>query len=771
MYRIFSLLFIAFISCGFSHGYGGQGRITSSIGTGDLPNAFLNYAKNWRSLNLNSQLPTVLNSDGYPISSLSATVSGEIVGTPSNYIGNWIVKFSGQGGIQIGEAGVVVSDPESCQVGGVLTFKGTNCRVVFTRNVIAANISIAFPTSTTYSSMSNLVICREDDETAIDDGEYWTAEFLQVVRLLNPFSLRLMGWVQTGAGNLSNQPAWSYRTPTTFVSYGLTRFPSGLWAGTASGTDQYTIGAAPDTPAIWTDGEAIQMLIPNAGRTALSITGWADNGSGLFRATVNSTTGLTTGQTVLINGVNGQAAGTLLSYSNPWVITVVDATHVDLQSSTFASGASGGLLHTTTINVNSRGAKFVVENSVLRGANIQTNSLVTMRYDAIIDVVLLTRENSANQINGLTFLIPFEVMVDLANTLNIPLWLNIPPFYTPASVTSLITYMRDNLIPNLYLEFSNELWNFAFPQGQWVTQRGFSLGITPSGNAAQYSASALLYRQLMEAAYTAWSPRSSLQLYGIMAFQLFGSSSQFETSWMKGTSLTGIGNALYASKIGIDYNAAPNRPMDFSSGISLADYFQGGQISGVSTDTAYSCSGRVLADIAPLISWASQYALGDNTNRQAAVVAVDADIRSGANSGCGAANPGTLSGLATLYSSWNTMAASNSIGIYNYEGGFAGAPPTVGWLTTKGDATPTATNANIRALIDGWRLSFLSYRTTIDWGAQFMALSQARAGSWLTIGGPASAAFSQFTLLQGGYDPAIPWQLYDGMSAFNHGQN
>lgn len=772
MFRLPAILLIAFISCGFSHGYGSAGRITSSIGTGDLPNAFLNYAKNWQSLILNGQLPTVLNDSGYPISSLSATVSGEMVGMPRNYTGNWIVKFSGQGGIQLGEAGTVVSDPGACQTGGVLTFKGTNCRVVYTRSSPTTNqVAIAFPISTTYSSMSNLVICREADEAAITAGQFWTAEFLQSIRLLHPFSLRLMGWTQSGAANLSNQPGWAYRTPLSYFSYTITRFPSQLWAGSASGTDQYTSSAAPDTPGTWTDGEAIQMLIPNAGRSALGITGWANNG-GLFRATVSSTTGLTTGQSVYINGVSGQTAGTALSYGNTWTITVIDATHVDLQGSTFASGASGGILHTTTIDVNSRGPKFMVENFVLTGANIQTNSIVTMRYDALLNVMLVTRSNGANDFSGLTFQIPIEAMVNLANTLNLPLWLNIPPFYTPASVTSLITYVRDNLIPDLYLEFSNETWNFAFPQGQWMTQRGFSIGLPLSSNVAQYSGAALLYRQLMAAATTAWSPRSASQLHRIMAFQLFGNATQFETSWMLGTSLTGTGNALYASRIGVDYNASPNRPLDFADGISIADYFQGGQISGVTTDAAYGCSGRVLADIAPLISWATLYATGSSSNRLTALAALDNDIRAGAFAGCGASNPGTIASLATLYSSWNTMAAARSIGIYNYEGGFAGAPPTVGWLTAKGDATPSATNANIITLINAWRLSFLSYRATIDWAAQFMALSQARSGSWLTVAGPpASAAFSQFVLLQGGFDPALPFQVYDGMAAYNHGQN
>lgn len=71
---------------------------------------------------------------------------------------------------------------------------------------------------------------------------------------------------------------------------------------------------------------------------AISVTGAADNGSGLVRLTVSSTTGWATGDIKDVSNVTGttEANGT-------WTITVVDGTHIDLQGSTYANAyVSGG---------------------------------------------------------------------------------------------------------------------------------------------------------------------------------------------------------------------------------------------------------------------------------------------------------------------------------------------------------------------------------------------------------------------------------------------
>jgi len=70
---------------------------------------------------------------------------------------------------------------------------------------------------------------------------------------------------------------------------------------------------------------------------AATISGAADNGSGLIRLTVSSTSGWSTGDYKTVDAVGGttEANGT-------WAITVIDGTHIDLQGSTFANAYTSG---------------------------------------------------------------------------------------------------------------------------------------------------------------------------------------------------------------------------------------------------------------------------------------------------------------------------------------------------------------------------------------------------------------------------------------------
>jgi hypothetical protein len=85
--------------------------------------------------------------------------------------------------------------------------------------------------------------------------------------------------------------------------------------------------------------EATAILVPS-NPSALTVTGAANNGSGLIRLAISSTATLATGYEVNVAGINGttEAIGS-------WLITVVDATHVDLQGSAFVNAyISGGTL-------------------------------------------------------------------------------------------------------------------------------------------------------------------------------------------------------------------------------------------------------------------------------------------------------------------------------------------------------------------------------------------------------------------------------------------
>jgi hypothetical protein len=70
--------------------------------------------------------------------------------------------------------------------------------------------------------------------------------------------------------------------------------------------------------------------------------------------------------------------------------------------------------------------------------------------------------------------VPVEVMVDLSNTTEKAPWFTIPHQATDEYVQQFAIVVRDNLLPSLpiYVEYSNEIWNSAFSQGDWVEDRG-----------------------------------------------------------------------------------------------------------------------------------------------------------------------------------------------------------------------------------------------------------------------------------------------------------
>ncbi len=82
--------------------------------------------------------------------------------------------------------------------------------------------------------------------------------------------------------------------------------------------------------------ETTTILVPS-NPAAVNVTGAADNGSGLIRLTVDSSSTFTTGQEGTVASVGGttEADGT-------WLVTVIDGTTLDLQGSTFTNTYTSG---------------------------------------------------------------------------------------------------------------------------------------------------------------------------------------------------------------------------------------------------------------------------------------------------------------------------------------------------------------------------------------------------------------------------------------------
>lgn len=67
-----------------------------------------------------------------------------------------------------------------------------------------------------------------------------------------------------------------------------------------------------------------------------------------------------------------------------------------------------------------------------------------------------------------------ETLVALANRVPANPHFNIPTDYDDDYVENFATYLKDNLAPGLTatIEYSNEVWNFGFPQAQYANERG-----------------------------------------------------------------------------------------------------------------------------------------------------------------------------------------------------------------------------------------------------------------------------------------------------------
>lgn len=91
--------------------------------------------------------------------------------------------------------------------------------------------------------------------------------------------------------------------------------------------------------------------------TTTSVSAAANNGSGLIRLTVTSTTQMATGNTIVVYGVTGTTEA-----NGRWVATIVDGTHIDLQTSTFTNTwVSGGTVMLSSCN--RTGPAYKVQNS------------------------------------------------------------------------------------------------------------------------------------------------------------------------------------------------------------------------------------------------------------------------------------------------------------------------------------------------------------------------------------------------------------------------
>lgn len=614
-------------------------------------------------------LPTQIDVNGYPNTTLTAgqTISFAIgfVNSQTGPTEQWLFKWNPPGdAVYYLSAGWSVVTSSGCSFTGsnssntVITMTaGTPCRAVFTWNINpGSNLSTQFRAASYAPGSPKMVLCRLSDEARVDAGQYFTQEYLDKWSGLSLRTIRTMPWNSSIVQAATIHSMWAYRTTPNCLGWKSGRYPPSVWAGASTGTNQYTVSLPTDSSAAgWVDGEVIQASIGNASTSSsISISGAANNGSGLIRLTVPSSATLSTSQQVYVSGVSGT-----IEANGVQTVTVIDATHIDLQGSTFTNtyqSSSGGLnVLTLTVTGKTGGTKFIATEGghapgVAFTSSTISTGLCTFVYDEILDVVKWVS-------GGITDSIPMEVQVSLANTLNVNLWTTIPTFATKTYdyAKSEAALIRDSLSSNLswYVEYTNETWNSGFPQFALMINQGSILGI--SGNSMH----SLRHRQMMDAISTVWAAtgRSASNLVRVLAWQGFGDSSMVSHR-LNSSQLTTASNAKLLAYTGsINYTTAGQRAIDYSDSGAYAVYVSGALFTN-GFATAYQSDATAVTGIQNL---ADLFAA--NSSDATALAIVDNDFRQGTVKNV------VISSIAgSAINATNTF-TNNTVGVFTVDAG------------------------------------------------------------------------------------------------------
>lgn len=111
------------------------------------------------------------------------------------------------------------------------------------------------------------------------------------------------------------------------------------------------------------------------------------------------------------------------------------------------------------------------------GTNNWGNPDAYSSYDEDADTIKINWADRA-QMSNYTWAtnkgVPYEMMIDLCNQTNKDLWICIPHSASNDHIRNMATLVKTRLNPNLhvYVEYSNELWNWMFGQTQWINKFG-----------------------------------------------------------------------------------------------------------------------------------------------------------------------------------------------------------------------------------------------------------------------------------------------------------
>lgn len=479
--------------------------------------------------------------------------------------------------------------------------------------------------SLTSMSMCKLADFNADNTCNTTAGQTsWAAgfndDYVSALATLRPAHIRFLDYNNSVFGNPPDFAHWQSTNTFSYSNNSFWVIPN--WFGSDSGTNSYSINCSNGQACTYTltggapvDGDVVQFYNSNAStgmNPTLTLTDHAgttssaipilDQEASQLIATVGGT--ITAGDTIKLNFTTSPlGAYTCLSgssHSTPPYTVLVSDTPTSISTalnSIFNSDATLSAQPSFITSVGTSGVDFFIGyasnactlsvTATITGSATETVSIGTMdmgailantHYTAVYNAFLKSWILNTQQVGGARQAWPWIVQIDLAKAvstkagISVGCWLQPNLIWSTASFTSLATLANANQCPGgTKFEFSNEVaWNFGNVETAQSRNIAASLGLGPAG---------LSFYEMRQRQW--WQIASSA--FGGLTGNLF-TQGEFQeallsnpTSALIGTGLCGTScsNQAYQAAVGTDYNAFPNRPVDFTRTIGQAPYYNG----------------------------------------------------------------------------------------------------------------------------------------------------------------------------------------------------
>ncbi len=209
---------------------------------------------------------------------------------------------------------------------------------------------------------------------------------------------------------------------------------------------------------------------------------------------------------------------------------------------------------------------------------------------------------------------PWQVIAYLANQINKPIdiWINIPVSATDDYILNVARLMLSELNPTnkIYLEYSNEVWNWAFPQSH--TNLAFANDSVVNHGDPNH----LNYDNCANVYYWGWR-RTAYQIKHIADLfkTVFGEENVGQWKRVRPI-LAGQVSYPFVIKLGLDYlNAVFGPPSNYLHGMAGAPYFNLGDYaswSNLTTDLVLDAFNISIQEMSPEAGWGQKNVLGAN---------------------------------------------------------------------------------------------------------------------------------------------------------------